>query len=89
MYEMNNVKRIKASTFANLVATTLYEKRMGPYFVSPIVVGLDLNDEKNGYSTTLSYYDSIGCHSKADDFACAGTATDFLTGTCETFYQRN
>ena len=44
LYEMNSVKRIKASTFANLVATTLYEKRMGPYFVTPIVVGLDLND---------------------------------------------
>lgn len=31
---------MKPHTFAHLVGTTLYEHRFGPFFVSPIVVGL-------------------------------------------------
>jgi 20S proteasome subunit beta 3 len=45
---------MKPITFANLVSTALYEKRFGPYFVTPIVAGLE-----NGVPIICSY-DSIG-----------------------------
>jgi 20S proteasome subunit beta 3 len=45
---------MKPSTFANLVSTTLYEKRFSPYFVTPIVIGLE--DGK----PVICTYDSIG-----------------------------
>ena len=40
MYELNEGRKMKPTTFANVVASTLYEKRFGPYFVEPVVVGL-------------------------------------------------
>ena len=53
---------MKPSTFANLVSTSLYEKRFGPYFVTPIVIGLE--DGK----PVICTYDSIGAIDK-DNFA--------------------
>ena len=87
LYELKQAKGIKANTFAHLVSTSLYEKRFGPYFTPPIVVGLDRAAE--GYDVTLTHYDSIGCLSESDNFATAGTGSDFLTGACESFYKPN
>ena len=53
---------MKPSTFANLVSTSLYEKRFGPYFVTPIVVGIEEN------KPFICTYDSIGSIDK-DNFA--------------------
>ena len=53
---------MKPTTFANLVAHSLYEKRFGPYFVAPIVAGL-----QDGVPV-IATYDSIGCISDLDDF---------------------
>jgi 20S proteasome subunit beta 3 len=69
--------------FINLVASTLYSKRFSPYFVSPVVVGLD-SDGKS----YVANYDSIGCLTQSTDFQVAGTGTDMLYGTCETFFKR-
>merc|ERR1712224_88438 len=32
---------MKASVFSRLVSTSLYEKRWGPYFIAPVIAGLD------------------------------------------------
>ena len=32
---------MKPKTFANMVSNMLYERRFGPFFVEPIVAGLD------------------------------------------------
>ena len=59
MYKLTEKRDIKASTFTNLVATSLYEKRFGPYFVVPVVAGLD--DKGNGeYEPVIASYDYIG-----------------------------
>lgn len=60
LYELKQVKKIKASTFTKLVSTSLYEKRFGPYFTTPIVVGLDA-EEDGSYKSVIANYDSIGC----------------------------
>jgi len=41
MYELREERKIKPSTCANLLSTMLYERRFGPYYVEPIVCGLE------------------------------------------------
>eukprot|EP01017_Pseudomicrothorax_dubius_P000242 TRINITY_DN0_c1408_g1_i1.p1 TRINITY_DN0_c1408_g1~~TRINITY_DN0_c1408_g1_i1.p1 ORF type:complete len:119 (+),score=35.43 TRINITY_DN0_c1408_g1_i1:1-357(+) len=64
-------------------SSTLYEHRWGPYFVSPIVVGL-----QDG-TPVISTYDSIGCTTDTENFAVAGTAGELLYGLCETYYRED
>lgn len=74
---------MKPHTFAHLVGTTLYEHRFGPFFVSPIVIGLE--DGK-----PLVYnYDSIGTQSHSEPFAYVGTSADTMASLCESFYREN
>lgn len=53
--------------------------RFGPYFVSPIVVGLE--DGK----PIIATYDSIGCKTISENFASAGTAYEGLFGIAESY----
>lgn len=73
---------MKPATFAQMLSATLYERRFGPYFVSPVVAGLD--DQGTPY---LAGMDSIGAIETAKDFMVAGTAQDSLYGMCESMYQ--
>lgn len=70
LYNLKEERKMKPTTFANLVASSLYEKRFGPFFVTPIVAGLE-----NG-KPILATYDSIGCKSDLDDFQVGGTGAD-------------
>ena len=53
---------MKPETFARLVGTTLYEHRWGPFFLMPIVIGLDKGQP------LLVNYDSIGTYSGNENF---------------------
>lgn len=83
MYQLREDRQMKPTTFASLVSSTLYEHRFGPYFVSPIVIGLE---EGKPYIAT---FDSIGCKSDSEPFCTAGTAADNLFGIAESYYQEN
>ncbi|RKF71291.1 Proteasome subunit beta type-3 [Golovinomyces cichoracearum] len=83
MYRLREERNISPSTMANLVSSSLYEKRFGPYFVSPVVAGLD---QKTG-KPLLCGFDSIGCPDFAKDFIVSGTASDQLFGTCESLWE--
>jgi hypothetical protein len=41
MYRLREERDISPKTFANLVSSSLYEKRFGPWFVSPVVAGVE------------------------------------------------
>ena len=41
MYELKETRQMRPKTFANMVYNMLYERRFGPFFVEPIVAGLD------------------------------------------------
>lgn len=56
--------------------------RFGPYFVSPVIAGL----ESDG-SVYIAGMDSIGAIETAKDFMVAGTAPDSLSGMCESMYR--
>lgn len=40
MYRLRENRDMKPLTFSNLVATSLYEKRFGPFLIFPMVVGI-------------------------------------------------
>ena len=85
MYRLREGIDMKPSTFASLVSSTLYEHRyqlltsFGPYFVSPIVAGLE-----NG-KAVIATYDSIGCKTTSENFATSGTAYEGLFGIAESY----
>lgn len=60
--------------------------RFGPYFVSPVVVGLDKVGEDE-WKPVIATYDSIGTLQSSGQVECGGTAADFLLGPAETFWK--
>jgi 20S proteasome subunit beta 3 len=83
MYELREERKIAPKTFANLVSTILYEKRFGPYFVEPVVAGLD---EKTGQPFVCAM-DLIGAPVYTDDFVVSGTCGEQLYGCAEALYK--
>jgi len=83
MYRLREERPISPRTMANLVSSTLYERRFGPYFVGPVVAGLD---GKTG-EPFICGFDSIGCIDLAKDFIVSGTASDQLFGMCEGLWE--
>lgn len=81
MYRLRENRDMLPKTFASLVGTTLYEHRFGPFFVSPIVIGL-----QDGRPIIYNY-DSIGTQTDTEQFATIGTAADSFTALCESFYR--
>eukprot|EP00004_Rigifila_ramosa_P020861 TRINITY_DN546_c1_g1_i2.p1 TRINITY_DN546_c1_g1~~TRINITY_DN546_c1_g1_i2.p1 ORF type:complete len:213 (-),score=60.58 TRINITY_DN546_c1_g1_i2:111-728(-) len=83
MYTLREERNIKPSTFGNLIMSMLYEKRFGPYFVGPIVAGLDLETKK----PFICEFDSIGALAISEDFCVGGTAAEGLFGMCESVWR--
>ena len=83
LYRLREERDISPQTLANLVSTSLYEKRFGPFFVSPVVAGINSTDGK----PFICGFDSIGCIDFAKDFIVGGTASDQLFGTCEALWE--
>jgi len=102
MYALREDREIKPQTLGNLVSTLLYERRFSPYFVEPVVAGLQdrkikIEDKKTGKveikeEKDVPYIyatDLIGAGCTTDDFLVAGTAAEELLGTCEAFFKPN
>jgi len=94
LYALNEEREMKPSTCANLLSAMLYERRFGPYFVEPIVVGLeDKYDSKTGETTPnvpyIAAMDLIGALVFTEDFLVGGTSSEELYGICEAMYKPN
>jgi 20S proteasome subunit beta 3 len=83
MYRLREERNMSPETTANLVSTSLYERRFGPYFVSPVVAGINQTSGK----PFICGFDSIGCIDFAKDFIVSGTASDQLFGMCEGLWE--
>ncbi|EEH19146.2 proteasome component PUP3 [Paracoccidioides brasiliensis Pb03] len=83
MYRLREERQISPQTLANLVSSSLYEKRFGPYFVSPVLAGIN-NTTGEPF---ICGFDSIGCIDFAKDFIVSGTASEQLFGTCEGLWE--
>lgn len=88
LYELREERKIKPSTFGNLVSSMLYERRFGPWFVEPIVCGLEDRDGKKDVPF-ISAYDLIGAAVYTDDFLVGGSASEELYGVCEAMYRKD
>lgn len=101
MYRLREERPISPKTMANLISTSLYEKRFGPWFVGPVVAGVMPPKEEEeveggegkggggggGGEPFICGFDSIGCIDFAKDFIVSGTASDQLFGTCEGLWE--
>lgn len=85
LYKLKENRPIEPETFTQLVSSTLYERRFGPYFVGPVVAGINSKTEK----PFIAGFDLIGCIDEAKDFIVSGTASDQLFGMCESLYEPN
>ncbi|RUS28628.1 hypothetical protein BC938DRAFT_481657 [Jimgerdemannia flammicorona] len=82
MYKMREERQIEPKTLAHMVSSTLYEKRFGPYFVDPVIAGLDKNN-----APFICTMDLIGCINFAEGFAVSGTSGPNLCGMCESLWE--
>jgi 20S proteasome subunit beta 3 len=90
MYALKEERSIRPPTFANMCSAMLYEKRFGPYFVEPIIAGLDRTigpDGKDVYTPYITAMDLIGAGVETRDFVVGGTSSEKLYGVCEAMYR--
>lgn len=83
MYELRENRKISPKTLSSLISNFLYERRFGPYFIEPIVAGID---DKTG-ETFVCGMDLIGCNDEKDDFVVGGTCAEQLYGMCEILWE--
>lgn len=86
MYTIKESREIEPSTFARLVSSTLYEHRFGPYFIEPVIAGME-RTASGKYEPYIAAADLIGCLNFAKDFVVAGTASDKLFGVAEGLWE--
>lgn len=84
MYQLREERVMKPETFGHMVSALQYEKRFGPYFVSPVIAGLEADG-----TPYLAGMDSIGAMERAKDFMLAGTSPESLYGMAESMWRPN
>lgn len=82
-YELRETRQITPEVLASLVSNLLYEHRFGPYFIEPVIAGLD---PKTNVPFVCAF-DLIGCQNEPDDFVVGGTCEEQLYGMCEALYK--
>eukprot|EP00475_Leptophrys_vorax_P024584 TRINITY_DN3398_c0_g1_i1.p1 TRINITY_DN3398_c0_g1~~TRINITY_DN3398_c0_g1_i1.p1 ORF type:complete len:207 (+),score=58.27 TRINITY_DN3398_c0_g1_i1:57-677(+) len=82
MYKLTEERDISPQAFSHLVSTLLYEKRFGPYFVEPVIAGI--NEKGDPFICAM---DLIGAPVQTKDFLVGGTASEELYGTCESLFR--
>ncbi len=83
MYELRENRRITPKTFSSVVSNLLYERRFGPYFVEPVIAGIDPKTNEPYICNT----DLIGCLNEPDDFVVSGTCVEQAFGMCEALWE--
>jgi len=83
LYELRESRKMAPKTFLSVVSNVLYEKRFGPYFIEPVIAGLDPKTMK----PFIASCDLIGCPMVPEDFVVTGTCAAQLYGMCEVLWQ--
>ena len=77
-------RSISPKAMATLISHVLYGQRRSPYFVEPLLVGLEPNKDGKPF---LCSYDLIGAQSRSEAFCVAGVASKSLYGTAEALWR--
>lgn len=85
LYELKENRKISPKVFSAMVSNMLYEKRFGPFFVEPVIAGLD----PKTFEPYVCNMDLIGCPNEPEDFVVGGTASAQLYGMCEALWEPN
>jgi len=86
-YEVSNFL-IKENRFPNhfevttILSNLLYKNRFSPFFIEPILAGLDKNN-----NPLISSMDMIGATSNSYKFSVSGVCADELYGICESLWK--
>lgn len=83
LYEVRENRQLTPERFAAMLSSFLYEKRFGPYFIEPVIAGLD----PKTFKPFICNMDLIGCPNVPDDFVVVGTCAEQLYGMCETLWK--
>lgn len=83
IYELKENRPIKPHVFMSMVSNLLYERRFGPYFVEPVIAGLDPITSK----PFIASMDLIGCPMITQDFVVSGTCNEQMYGMCESLWE--
>ena len=86
MYTIKEEREIEPQAFTQLVSSTLYERRFGPYFIESVIAGLQ-KTPTGEYAPWIAATDLIGCINFAKDFVVAGTASEKLFGVAEGLWE--
>lgn len=79
------VSKLRPSILASRISSMLYGPRFSPWFVEPLIAGIDDTcDEKN--SPFICSMDLLGSIVFAKDFVTSGTASSSLSGICESLW---
>src|SRR5687768_13199538 len=84
LYKLKEERDIRPRTFSAMLSAALYERRFAPWFVEPLVAGLD--DDNKPFITGM---DLIGCPVETEEFVVAGTCTNNMFGMCEALWRPN
>ncbi|CAI5477113.1 unnamed protein product [Closterium sp. Yama58-4] len=82
LFALREDRVMPPATFAHLVSSILYERRFGPYFIEPVIAGLE--DDGTPF---ICATDLIGAYEECPEFGVAGTADESLFGACESYWQ--
>jgi 20S proteasome subunit beta 3 len=78
-------RSISPRAMACLTSHVLYSRRASPYYVEPLVVGMDEHTQE----PFLCAQDVIGAQSLSKAFVCAGVATMSMYGIAEALWRPN
>jgi len=83
LYELRENRAMSPKTFLSVVSNVLYEKRFGPFFIEPVIAGLDPKTSE----PFIASCDLIGCPMEPEDFVVTGTCANQMYGMCEALWQ--
>ena len=79
LYELRENRKLSPRVAAQMISNLLYKHRFGPYYINPLIAGLDPVTNK----PYVADMDVIGSITNMRDFAAIGCASDYALGVCE------
>ncbi|KAH8254949.1 hypothetical protein KR038_009599 [Drosophila bunnanda] len=85
--ELSQCREMSPKEFSMVLSNLLSKQRSKPYYVEPVVAGLEPDLEAGTLKPYICYMDWIGCRKETQNFLVAGTCAAQLTGMCSTLWK--